>query len=98
MYEIDCLPRAAVVIEPVSDDSLRKTGIFPDTAGDFRRFLSQFRQTGSLETVGGVEIRVRSPASSNLATPIHPPHLDSPHRWHVSKSFAERRLDAEPYS
>ena len=27
------LPRAAVVIEPVSDDSLRKTGIFPDTGG-----------------------------------------------------------------
>ncbi len=31
--------RAAVVIKPVSADSLRKTGIFPDKAGDFRRFL-----------------------------------------------------------
>ena len=33
LCEIDCRPRAAVVIEPVSADSLLKTGIF---AGDFR--------------------------------------------------------------
>jgi hypothetical protein len=29
---------------------------------------------------------------------IHRSHLNFPHRWHVSKSFAERRFDAEPYS
>ena len=41
--EIDCHGRAAVAIEPVSADSLRKTGIFADLAGDFRRFLLQLR-------------------------------------------------------
>ena len=30
-----CHPRAAVLIEPVSADSLPKTGIFADKAGDF---------------------------------------------------------------
>ena len=43
-------PRAAVVIEPVSADSLRKTGIFAVKAGDFRRFPPQVRRTGSPET------------------------------------------------
>ena len=33
---------AAVVIEPVSADSHRKTGIFADTAGDFRPILACF--------------------------------------------------------
>lgn len=42
--------RAAVVIKPVSADSLRKTGIFADKAGDFRRFPPQVRRTGSPET------------------------------------------------
>lgn len=41
--EIDCHGRAAVAIEPVSADSLHKTGIFADLAGDFRRFLLQLR-------------------------------------------------------
>jgi hypothetical protein len=36
--QIDCRPRAAVVMKIVSADSLRKTGIFADKAGDFRRF------------------------------------------------------------
>jgi hypothetical protein len=36
--------RAAVMIEPVSADSLRKTGIFADEAGDFRRFRPQGRR------------------------------------------------------
>ena len=35
--------RAAVVIKPVSADSLRKTGIFADKAGDFRPFPPQDR-------------------------------------------------------
>jgi hypothetical protein len=48
--KIDCRSRAAVVIEPVSADSLRKTGIFADTTGDFRRFPRQLRQNGCLET------------------------------------------------
>jgi hypothetical protein len=38
------------VIKPVSADSLRKTGIFADKAGDFRRFLPQDRRTESSET------------------------------------------------
>ena len=42
--------RAAVVIEPVSGDSLRKTGVFADKAGDFRRFPPQVRRSGSPET------------------------------------------------
>jgi hypothetical protein len=41
--KIGCRPRAAVVIKPVSADGLRKTGIFEDKAGDFRRFLPQER-------------------------------------------------------
>jgi hypothetical protein len=42
--------RAAVVIKPVSYNSLRKTGIFAERAGDFRRFPPQDRRTGSPET------------------------------------------------
>ena len=38
------------MIEPVSAESLRKTGIFADKAGDFRRFPPQDRRTGSPET------------------------------------------------
>ena len=38
------------MINPVSADSLRKTGIFADKAGDFRRFPPRDRKTGSLET------------------------------------------------
>ena len=34
----------------------------------------------------------------NLAAPRRRPLLNFPHRWHVSKLFAERRFDAEPYS
>jgi hypothetical protein len=34
----------------------------------------------------------------NRAAPRHRPRLNFPHRWRVSKSFAERRFDAEPYS
>src|SRR5712672_3558845 len=47
---LNCVHRAAVVIKPVSADSLRKTGIFADKAGDFRRFPPQVRRTGGLET------------------------------------------------
>jgi len=36
--------------KPVSDNSLRKTGIFAGRAGDFRRFPPQDRRTGSPET------------------------------------------------
>lgn len=42
--------RAAAMIEPVSADCLRKTGICADTAGDFRRFAPQLRRTRSSET------------------------------------------------
>jgi hypothetical protein len=38
------------VIKPVADNSLRKTGIFAERAGDFRRFPPQDRRTGSPET------------------------------------------------
>jgi hypothetical protein len=44
------LPRAAVVIEPVSGENLCKTGISADRAGDFRQFRSRDWETGSLET------------------------------------------------
>ena len=46
----DCLAQAAVVIEPVSADSLRKTGIFADKAGDFRRFPPPVGKPGVRET------------------------------------------------
>lgn len=39
-----------MVIEQVSADSLRKTRIFADTAGDFRRFRHWDWEIGSLET------------------------------------------------
>jgi hypothetical protein len=44
------MARAAVVIKPVSDDSLRETGIFADTAGDFRQFALQDWRIGNPET------------------------------------------------
>jgi hypothetical protein len=50
MPETDCHSRAAVVIEPVSAESLRKMGIFAVNAGDFRRFPPRDRRTGSTET------------------------------------------------
>lgn len=46
----ECVGQAAVVIEPISAGSLRKTGNFAATAGDFRRFDLRLRETGSLET------------------------------------------------
>jgi hypothetical protein len=42
--------RRAAVIKLVSADSLRKTGIFTDTAGDFRQFALQSWRLGSPET------------------------------------------------
>jgi len=50
LVEIHCVDRAAVLIEPVSSDSLPKTGIFAETAGDFWRFPPHVRQRGSPET------------------------------------------------
>ena len=47
---VDCVHRAAAVIKPVSADSLRKTGIFADRAGDFRQFPPQDRRARSAET------------------------------------------------
>jgi hypothetical protein len=44
--------RPAVVIELVSADSLRKTGIFPNWAGDFSAFGRLRRQIWSVETTG----------------------------------------------
>ena len=41
---------AAVVIEPVSADSLCKTGIFEDRAGDFRQFRPREGVIGDPET------------------------------------------------
>ena len=38
------------MIKPVSADSLRKTGIFADKAGDFRPFPPLGRQSGGPET------------------------------------------------
>jgi hypothetical protein len=39
-----------VVVKPVSADSLRKTGIFEERAGDFWRFPPQERRTDTSET------------------------------------------------
>lgn len=53
MRGVSCHSRdlgAAVVIEPVSADSLRKMGIFADRGGDFRRFAPQLGRTKSPET------------------------------------------------
>jgi hypothetical protein len=55
-------PRAAVVIEPVSADNLRKTGISADKAGDFPRIPPQDRKTGSAET----KSKARKAGSSGL--------------------------------
>jgi hypothetical protein len=44
---LGCRPRLAVVIERVSADSLRKTGIFAVEAGDFRRFPPQVGKAGA---------------------------------------------------
>lgn len=46
----DCHVRAGVVIEPVSANSLCKTGVFRETAGDFPLFLPAGCETGTLET------------------------------------------------
>jgi hypothetical protein len=48
--KINSRSRAAVVIKPVSANSLRKTGIFAGRAGNFRRFSPQVRRIGSPET------------------------------------------------
>ena len=48
--EIDYVRRAAVQIEPVSAESLPKTGIFAEMDGDFWRFPPHVRQSGSPET------------------------------------------------
>jgi hypothetical protein len=52
--QTECHGRAAVVIKPVSADSLDKMGIFANEAGDFRRFPPQVRQSGSPETKANV--------------------------------------------
>lgn len=41
--------RAAVVIEPVSANSLHETGVFPKTAGDYPPFCFEGCETRSLE-------------------------------------------------
>src|SRR5450631_787905 len=62
-------PRAAVVIKPVSSGSLRKTGIFADKAGDFRRFPPQVRQSGSPETKANArKARISGPFSRLLGS------------------------------
>ena len=48
--DTDCQGRAPVVIAPISADSLRKTGILRDWAGDFQAFRPGDRQIGSVET------------------------------------------------
>jgi len=47
---LNSVPRAAVVIEPVSANSLRKTGIFREWAGDFPAFRSGDWKSGRVET------------------------------------------------
>jgi hypothetical protein len=65
--KFDCHPRAAVVIEPVSADSLRKTGISADRAGDFRRFPPQDRPIGSPETKSNTrKARISGPIARRL--------------------------------
>jgi hypothetical protein len=57
------------VIKPVSADSLRKTGIFADKAGDFRRFRPQLRRTGSAETISNArKAGISGPFSRSLET------------------------------
>jgi hypothetical protein len=47
---IECQGRAAVVIKPVSAESLYETGISAGMAGDFRRFPPQDWRAESAET------------------------------------------------
>src|SRR4051812_15302296 len=54
------------MIEPVSAHSLRKTGIFPDMAGDFRRFAPPLRRTESPETKPNARIAAISGPFSGL--------------------------------
>jgi hypothetical protein len=68
---------AAVAIEPVSVDSLRKTGIFADLAEDFRRFLPQLRQIRSLET----KANARKAAISGLFSRLFGSPVDRRTDW-----------------
>jgi hypothetical protein len=54
------------VIAPVFADSLRKTGIFADRAGDFSRFPAQDLQTEGLETKSNARIARISGSFSRL--------------------------------
>ena len=67
--EIGCRPRAAVVIKPVSADSLRKMGISADKAGDFRQLPPQDRRAGSPETKSnGQKAGISGPFSGFLGS------------------------------
>src|ERR1700759_929162 len=46
--------RAAVVIEPVSVNSLRRTGVLQECAGDFRQIHREDLESRSLETKSNV--------------------------------------------
>jgi hypothetical protein len=62
----DGRPRAAVLIEPVSADSLPKTEMFAETAGEFRRFPPQLRQSQIPET----EAHAQKTGSSGPFSPL----------------------------
>jgi hypothetical protein len=65
----ECHGRAAVVIEPVSANSLRETGVFRETSGDFPPFRPREWETGSLETKpNGEKARISRPFRRGLQT------------------------------
>ena len=67
---IECQGRAAVLIEPVSADSLSTMGIFAVTAGDFRRFRPPPPQKGVFRDESGCAKRPDfSPILASLGKP-----------------------------
>jgi hypothetical protein len=67
--KLHCRARAAVVIKPVSANSLSKTGIFAEKAGDFRPFPPSPRQTGGPETKANArKARISGPFSRLLGS------------------------------
>jgi hypothetical protein len=69
----DCQGRAAVLIEPVSANSLRKTGIFGEVTGDFPGFPPLLRHSGSPETEANArKARISGPFRDLLGSLAEP--------------------------
>ena len=87
LAQAECQGRAAVMIELVSADSFRKTGISVDKAGDCRRFAPQGGRTGSPETKSNArKAGISGPFSRFLESLFErmTAWLAAQCRWHMS--------------